>query len=162
MTGRGVLSHGASPQQDGIGPHSKRSCRRAIRAYSLWGRSHFRKQRILTWRGLVQFFPLTMIAQVRDQIAHQRQYWAQAMYATTTDDASLATRLNIEQNIQQTWGTAHMAGRITGAEYKKQIAEHERNVVQLLAKPTASIYTCLLYTSPSPRDGLLSRMPSSA
>ena len=26
----------------------------------------------------------------------------------------------------------------------------------------ADIYTCLLYTSPSPRDGLLSRMPSSA
>ena len=25
-----------------------------------------------------------------------------------------------------------------------------------------SAYTCLLYTSPSPRDGLLSRMPSSA
>ena len=26
----------------------------------------------------------------------------------------------------------------------------------------ADVYTCLLYTSPSPRDGLLSRMPSSA
>ena len=26
----------------------------------------------------------------------------------------------------------------------------------------ATITTCLLYTSPSPRDGLLSRMPSSA
>ena len=26
----------------------------------------------------------------------------------------------------------------------------------------ASVDTCLLYTSPSPRDGLLSRMPSSA
>ena len=26
----------------------------------------------------------------------------------------------------------------------------------------AAMYTCLLYTSPSPRDGLLSRMPSSA
>ena len=26
----------------------------------------------------------------------------------------------------------------------------------------SDIYTCLLYTSPSPRDGLLSRMPSSA
>ena len=26
----------------------------------------------------------------------------------------------------------------------------------------AGVYTCLLYTSPSPRDGLLSRMPSSA
>src|SRR5664279_1514488 len=27
---------------------------------------------------------------------------------------------------------------------------------------SGSIYICLLYTSPSPRDGLLSRMPSSA
>ena len=27
---------------------------------------------------------------------------------------------------------------------------------------TKNGYTCLLYTSPSPRDGLLSRMPSSA
>ena len=27
---------------------------------------------------------------------------------------------------------------------------------------TGAKYTCLLYTSPSPRDGLLSRMPSSA
>ena len=29
------------------------------------------------------------------------------------------------------------------------------------SRPVAS-YACLLYTSPSPRDGLLSRMPSSA
>ena len=26
----------------------------------------------------------------------------------------------------------------------------------------ANLFSCLLYTSPSPRDGLLSRMPSSA
>ena len=31
---------------------------------------------------------------------------------------------------------------------------------QLLGKPNS--HDCLLYTSPSPRDGLLSRMPSSA
>ena len=29
-------------------------------------------------------------------------------------------------------------------------------------KEQADKYNCLLYTSPSPRDGLLSRMPSSA
>ena len=30
-------------------------------------------------------------------------------------------------------------------------------------EPTGdTVYACLLYTSPSPRDGLLSRMPSSA
>ena len=28
--------------------------------------------------------------------------------------------------------------------------------------PEVKVHTCLLYTSPSPRDGLLSRMPSSA
>ena len=31
-----------------------------------------------------------------------------------------------------------------------------------LPRHSALFYTCLLYTSPSPRDGLLSRMPSSA
>ena len=30
------------------------------------------------------------------------------------------------------------------------------------AKSAEGVDTCLLYTSPSPRDGLLSRMPSSA
>ena len=29
-------------------------------------------------------------------------------------------------------------------------------------RPKPAVETCLLYTSPSPRDGLLSRMPSSA
>ena len=34
--------------------------------------------------------------------------------------------------------------------------------VELLVKHFLNVYSCLLYTSPSPRDGLLSRMPSSA
>ena len=34
-------------------------------------------------------------------------------------------------------------------------------VAQMIRKQSAS-KACLLYTSPSPRDGLLSRMPSSA
>ena len=35
-------------------------------------------------------------------------------------------------------------------------------VVTVVGETTAYIAGCLLYTSPSPRDGLLSRMPSSA
>ena len=35
-----------------------------------------------------------------------------------------------------------------------------RNLLLLIASYV--FYACLLYTSPSPRDGLLSRMPSSA
>ena len=38
--------------------------------------------------------------------------------------------------------------------------EHGENGDLLIMKAPAC--TCLLYTSPSPRDGLLSRMPSSA
>ena len=35
-------------------------------------------------------------------------------------------------------------------------------LIAILVVAVDLIYTCLLYTSPSPRDGLLSRMPSSA
>ena len=38
----------------------------------------------------------------------------------------------------------------------------ERLVNQLLGQVESRRLVCLLYTSPSPRDGLLSRMPSSA
>ena len=48
-------------------------------------------------------------------------------------------------------------------------AEPRGNYNRLMLSPVlsgekdfAEIITCLLYTSPSPRDGLLSRMPSSA
>ena len=34
--------------------------------------------------------------------------------------------------------------------------------VKYIVSLTDTINSCLLYTSPSPRDGLLSRMPSSA
>ena len=41
---------------------------------------------------------------------------------------------------------------------------NQRNLLHQLAieYPSTWVYSCLLYTSPSPRDGLLSRMPSSA
>ena len=35
-------------------------------------------------------------------------------------------------------------------------------VGRIYLDPVVNLDTCLLYTSPSPRDGLLSRMPSSA
>ena len=43
--------------------------------------------------------------------------------------------------------------KFTGVEYGMTLVELDAE---------GGYYTCLLYTSPSPRDGLLSRMPSSA
>ena len=45
---------------------------------------------------------------------------------------------------------------------KKTIDHQVRNAANLLKLEPYLDRTCLLYTSPSPRDGLLSRMPSSA
>ena len=43
------------------------------------------------------------------------------------------------------------------------VIENEFNAeLALLNAESEATYACLLYTSPSPRDGLLSRMPSSA
>ena len=36
------------------------------------------------------------------------------------------------------------------------------NYIKIIGDKPNVCFTCLLYTSPSPRDGLLSRMPSSA
>ena len=38
----------------------------------------------------------------------------------------------------------------------------EARLAELIGPAAGRLHTCLLYTSPSPRDGLLSRMPSSA
>ena len=49
-------------------------------------------------------------------------------------------------------------GKSTGVATKDPTAHAEMNAI----RQAAQFLGCLLYTSPSPRDGLLSRMPSSA
>ena len=53
---------------------------------------------------------------------------------------------------------------LDGEHYRKEGKEIAvRDFYQFMVdNPSAYPKTCLLYTSPSPRDGLLSRMPSSA
>ena len=52
-------------------------------------------------------------------------------------------------------------GRVLAA---RKLGQEEVPVIELahLSEAQRRAYVCLLYTSPSPRDGLLSRMPSSA
>ena len=49
-------------------------------------------------------------------------------------------------------------GIIIGGAFGKIVS----SLVDDILMPIVGLFTCLLYTSPSPRDGLLSRMPSSA
>ena len=56
------------------------------------------------------------------------------------------------------------AGDVLGAETENFWRDHKSSKVNSLRTRTMIERSdiCLLYTSPSPRDGLLSRMPSSA
>ena len=68
--------------------------------------------------------------------------------------------------------SADAIARIVGKEMSQQLGQPvvvdnkpgAGGALGLMAvtRAPADGYTCLLYTSPSPRDGLLSRMPSSA
>ena len=49
------------------------------------------------------------------------------------------------------------AGWMTAAPLAQRLARHPDQPCEVTL-----VESCLLYTSPSPRDGLLSRMPSSA
>ena len=50
------------------------------------------------------------------------------------------------------------------SKFRQVLARHGLTMalIAIICLLLPSIQTCLLYTSPSPRDGLLSRMPSSA
>ena len=54
------------------------------------------------------------------------------------------------------------AGQGMGKAVALNLASESCNIVINDLNENSGIETCLLYTSPSPRDGLLSRMPSSA
>ena len=50
----------------------------------------------------------------------------------------------------------------TDEEWRAMLSDLEYEVMRNEGTERAGTSPCLLYTSPSPRDGLLSRMPSSA
>src|SRR5665647_1767321 len=85
--------------------------------------------------------------------------------------------LKIENSSGKVLGTKNGVVNMKGSKYRISISGQEiysdgnniwtfdksANEVQITQfDGSANTITCLLYTSPSPRDGLLSRMPSSA
>ena len=55
-----------------------------------------------------------------------------------------------------------LVGQLSDLDHKKASGGSAANTVIALAQLGGKSYYCLLYTSPSPRDATLSRMPSSA
>ena len=66
--------------------------------------------------------------------------------------------IGLRLGINRTWDSRWFARK---GEYARLMHE-DIAVREALMKQLKQAAVCLLYTSPSPRDGLLSRMPSSA
>ena len=64
------------------------------------------------------------------------------------------------------WFLSGLQSRVTTLEYSDSVIEmtasENRRYIREVIMPSYNISDCLLYTSPSPRDQCLSRMPSSA
>ena len=70
-----------------------------------------------------------------------------------------------EENKYKIWLDVEIAAAEAMEKYKiipKGVTSIVKKKGKIKVKRIHEIETCLLYTSPSPRDGLLSRMPSSA
>ena len=65
-----------------------------------------------------------------------------------------------EADLTPEWG---IVGDAHGGNWHRQVSLLGLEKIEAFRAKGADVaYGCLLYTSPSPRDGLLSRMPSSA
>ena len=60
------------------------------------------------------------------------------------------------------WYKEPYSRRITRYHYTAAPGDRPGFYLYVRDRRTGQVWNCLLYTSPSPRDGLLSRMPSSA
>ena len=76
-----------------------------------------------------------------------------SIVAISGDGERLVGQPAKRQAVTNPENTIFAVKRLIGRRYDDPVTEKDKKLVP---------YNCLLYTSPSPRDGLLSRMPSSA
>ena len=76
--------------------------------------------------------------------------------------AGVGPPVPLEKGLEETKAT-RPAGQSQGLEWKSILSKSERENLEAMSDlAQGMVYTCLLYTSPSPRDEQSSRMPSSA
>ena len=87
-----------------------------------------------------------------------------------TGKAITSPKLTVEGYLNEWYRTVKNFRKV-GENHHKRMETHVKNLIALLGHIKVTelgkvdfdgLRPCLLYTSPSPRDGLLSRMPSSA
>ena len=96
----------------------------------------------------------------RELTAAQAEVVAQKTAAALASERNLALESELS-TLQQELSSVKVQLSAQSATLSERDAHHQ-NHMQWVEESRTTLRTCLLYTSPSPRDGLLSRMPSSA
>ena len=113
---------------------------------------------MLDWRGPVPGPVLTLMSGsvFSIAVAFRRLNFSTAFSTNAVSICQSAGLMSVKRVEQSTRYLVHFGGNIRCSD---------ETVVQVCCSYQLLLsfcYRCLLYTSPSPRDGLLSRMPSSA
>ena len=141
------------PPREGISnpsvdsPHrGKKSVRRAIRAFFLWGRARYRGHLILEYTQLAGLFPALLIQDVRGSVSHLRRYWSAVEGTSTTTEHLIPQLLTYRTEVESTANQHQAMGR------SSRIADEEGEALddQLhrVADPQHPMYT---FPLPQPR-----------
>ena len=111
-------------------------------AKAVWDRGGFDIDRINEIERETKHDVIAFLTSLAEHVGDEARFVHQGMTSSDVLDTTLAVQMTRASDLLLVSMDRLLAALRTRAE------EHR--------------YTCLLYTSPSPRDGLLSRMPSSA
>ena len=118
--------------------------------------SYYTRQNLTLFQGRVYFCPIYVDRPTKFVGGLIAQYGA----STTPGAVIRAGIFKLGQANGNHWSIGERVGDF--GTHPADIAGHKEFETQSPSFLDAGWYACLLYTSPSPRDGLLSRMPSSA
>ena len=96
----------------------------------------------------------------KQSVSKTKQEWALMEHTTAMNALVMYASKCVEDEILSgNWPTLYY---LEDQDFNDKNESHLQTVAYSIKQFSQDVISCLLYTSPSPRDGLLSRMPSSA
>ena len=125
-------------------------------------RKLYGKKQLKGERDLISILIRTILSQNTNDQNRDRAWLALKEKFPSWQDLLKAPVEQIEKAIQSAGLARQKSRRIKDILKRIKQEQGELDLSFLAQLPNEQAKNCLLYTSPSPRDGLLSRMPSSA
>ena len=124
----------------------KKTARRAVRAFFVWGRARYRGHLISDYTQLAGFFEQQLVHEVRVSVSHLRCYWVSQEGTGTTTDTLIPQLVTYQQAVQADIRARAATGRPTLHPEEENEALDEQ--VCRVAASVAPVYS---FPLPTPR-----------